>query len=152
MATNLTLWRPHRELLSLHNDLDAWFDTFFGNERAWAARGRRLPLAPAIESFVRDDKLVVRADLPGIDPAAVEIAVEGNRLTIKGERKWTTPESADTERGHSEVAYGSFERTLTLPRGVDPESVEASYKDGVLEVTMKAPSAMVARKVPITVH
>ena len=151
MATNVTIWKPHRELLSLHHDIDSLFDTFFGKDPVWSGRGRRGPLAPAIETFVRDDKLVVRADLPGIDPAAVEIAVEGNLLTIKGERKWTA-EGSEPERSYSEVAYGSFERVLTLPQGVDPQSVEASYKDGVLEVTMKAPSAMVARKVPITVH
>lgn len=149
--TNLTLWRPHRELFNLQHDIEEMFDRFFDVDRARPGRGRRLPLMPAIETFTRDDRLVVRADLPGIDPAHVEIAVEGTRLTIKGERKWTSERTAP-EGGYSEVTYGSFERALTLPEGVDPESVEASYKDGVLEVTMKTPANLAPRKVPITVH
>lgn len=148
--TNLTVWRPHRELFNLHREIDELFEELFGGSRARAAGARRSAV-PAIETFTRDDQLVVRADLPGIDPAAVEIAVEGTTLTIKGERKWTA-EGKEPERSYSEVAYGTFERTLTLPQGVDPDSVHASYKDGVLEVTMKAPAAMVTRKVPITVH
>lgn len=148
---NVTLWRPHRELFNLHQDIDSLFEKFFDFDRTWCTGGRRESLLPAIETFAKDDKLVVRADLPGIDPKDVEIAVEGTRLTIKGLRKWSAQES-DAERSYSEVAYGSFERTITLPEGVDPDSVQASYKDGVLEVTMKAPANLVPRKVPITVH
>ena len=149
--TNLTLWRPHREPFNLRHDIDDLFNQFFGPDRARNVRAGRVGLMPAIETFTRDDQLVVRVDLPGIDPAAVEIAVEGTTLTIKGERKWTT-EGKEPGRTYSEVAYGSFERTLTLPPGVDSESVQASYKDGVLEVTMKAPASLVSRKVPITAH
>lgn len=148
--TDLTLCRPHRELFSLHREIDELFDGLLGGNRVRAAGARR-SVMPAIETFTRDDQLVVRVDLPGIDPAAVEIAVEGTTLTITGERQWTTA-GKEPERTYSEVAYGSFERTLTLPPGVDSESVQASYKDGVLEVTMKAPASLVSRKVPITAH
>lgn len=149
--TDLALWRPHRELMNLRHDIDELFDRFFGTERSWLVGARRGDLVPAIETFTRDDQLVVRADLPGVDPSAVDIAVEGNRLTIRGERKWSS-EGVRPERSYSEVVYGTFERTLTLPQGVDPDTVQASYKDGVLEITMKAPAGLIARKVPVTVH
>ena len=105
--------------------------------------------APAIEFFVRKDEVVIRADLPGIDPKNVELTVEGDRLTIKGERK-TVHEDAD--RLYREVSYGRFERTIPLPAGVDGDSVKATYHDGVMEVTMKAPKGLASKKVPITVH
>jgi len=108
-------------------------------------------VAPAVESFLRGDELVVRADLPGIDPKDLELAVEGTRLTIKGERKKVEEEKRANEF-YREVSYGRFERSVALPDGVDPDTVKAAYHDGVLEITMKAPKDFVAKKVPITVH
>jgi HSP20 family protein len=125
------------------------FARFFGDEERWLTRPLDMPVVPAVESFVRNGELVVRADLPGIDPKNVELAVDGNRLIMKGERKEV---SEDVERHYREVSYGRFERTLELPRGVDAESIKATYHDGVLEVTMKAPKELSPKKVPITVH
>jgi HSP20 family protein len=103
---------------------------------------------PPVEWFTRGEDLVLRADLPGIDPKHVDVSVEGDQLTIKGERKEVT------EGGslHREVRYGRFERSVRLPERVEVESMKATYRDGVLELTMRAPSALVSRKVPITVH
>lgn len=123
---------------------------FFGND----VQSKNYPLTslvPSVESFVRDGQLVVRADLPGIDPKDVEVSLEGSRLTLKGERK-SMHEETKAEMVHREVSYGRFERSIRLPAGVDPESINASYKDGVLEVTMKAPAGLTSKKVPITVH
>lgn len=106
---------------------------------------------PAIESFLRGEELVVRADLPGIDPKKVELSVEGDCLTIKGERR-LVDEGKRSGGYYREVSYGRFERAVRLPAGVDGESIKAAYHDGVLEVTMKAPKGLVSKKVPITVH
>ena len=146
----LTLWRPSRELSTLHNEIDGFFDGFFKEDPWWTSpfEGN---VVPAIESFVREENLVVRADLPGIHPKNVELEVDGNRLTIKGERK-AVKEGKEGEPHYREVSYGRFERSLALPDGVDADSVKATYHDGVLEVTMKAPKAMVPRKVSVTVH
>ena len=94
---------------------------------------------------------MVRADLPGIEPKDVELAVEGDRLTIKGERK-VTHERNTKEHSYREVRYGRYERSLALPPGVDAESIKATYDKGVLEITMKAPKGLVSKKVPITIH
>ena len=147
----LAPWRPVTPLATLPHEIDDLFTRFFGNEEGWWAGPWEKGLMPAVESFVRGDELVVRADLPGIDPKHVELAVEGNRLTIKGERK-VMDEGKRGNEFHREVSYGRFERTIALPAGVDAESVKATYHDGVLEVTMKAPKGVTAKKVAITVH
>lgn len=145
----LTPWRPFPALSTFHKEVDDLFARFFGEEDRWLTRPLTVPVAPAVETFVRNGEFVVRADLPGIDPKNVELAVEGNRLTIKGERKEV---SEDKERYYREVSFGRFERMLELPPGVDAESIKATYHEGVLEVTMKAPKELAHKKVPITVH
>lgn len=143
----LTPWRRGTPLSTFHSEIDQLFSRFFGEEERWWGAGEEF--MPAIESFVRGNEFVVRADLPGIDPKAVELSVEGDHLTIKGERK-TVHE--DTDKHYREVSYGRFERTLALPPGVDADSIKAAYHDGVLEVTMKAPKGSSSKKVPISVH
>lgn len=146
----LTPWRPFHGLTDLHRDIDEWFTRFFGEEPGqWPAAASTT--SPAIDMFVRDGELVVRADLPGIDPKAVELSIEGRRLAIRGERRLVEERGAE-DYLHREVVYGSFERSVTLPEGADVDTVKATYHEGVLEVTMKAPTKMATRKVPITVH
>jgi HSP20 family protein len=149
----LTPWRPFRELSTLHHEIDDIFRNFFAEEE-WLPTPWRSPAfstLPMAESFVRDGELVIRADLPGIDPKEVELAVEGHRLMIRGERK-AKEERKEKDYFYREVAYGRFERALDLPEGVDTDSIKATYHDGVLEITMKAPKEMAAKKVPIMVH
>ncbi len=144
----LTPWRPLAQLSTLHKDLDELFTRFFGEEGGEHWGGFEGGLVPAIESFTRGNELVFRADLPGIDPKNVELYVEGNRLTIRGERK---EEHKEKEGGRRlrEVRYGRFERVLALPAAIDPETVQARYEHGVLEVTVKAPRELTGKKVPI---
>lgn len=147
----LAPWRPFGELSTLHHEIDDLFARFFGEEERWWTRPFGGAFVPAVESFLRGDELVVRADLPGIDPKEVELAVEGDRLTIKGERRMVD-EGERSDGYYREVSYGRFERTVQLPAGMDAESIKASYHDGVLEITMKAPKGLVSKKIPITVH
>jgi len=148
----LTPWRPFRELSAVHQDIDELFNRFFGEtEEWWPTAAWRGAGFPSVESYVRDGELTVRADLPGIDPKEVQLAVEGHRLVLRGERK-AKEERKDKDYFYREVSYGRFERAVDLPEGVDTETIKATYHDGVLEVTMKAPKEMVAKKVPIAVH
>jgi HSP20 family protein len=146
----LAPWKPFRELSTLHDDIDELFSRFFGEEE-WLPTWRRGTTLPAIEGFVRNGELVVRADLPGIDPKKVELAIEGHRLVMRGERE-AKEERKEKDYMYREVSYGRFERAIDLPEGVDADSIKATYHDGVLEVTMKAPRELAAKKVPITVH
>jgi len=125
-------------------DFEDLFEQFF---TPWRARVS----APSVESFIEGDKLVVRADLPGIDPKNIEVTVVGNVLTLKGSR-----EQKREEKGRhfmrQELSYGSFERSLTLPEGVKTDAIKAAYKDGVLELTMPAPTGLSARRVPLEIE
>lgn len=85
-----------------------------------------------VESFTKDGKYVVRADLPGVDPEKdIEVKVDGDVLTIHGERR-----EEEHEHGHSEVRYGSFTRSVRLPKGASADEVVARYDAGVLVVTV----------------
>ena len=130
-----------RGLEGLHHDIDALFDGFFGN-------GEVAPVAdwtPRVDTCVKDDKIIVRADVPGVDPKEVDISLEGNVLTIRGERK-AEEHTAD----YREVHYGRFERRVRVPNGTEPEKISAKYTNGVLEVTVPLPKP-VTRKVPVQV-
>ncbi len=102
-------------------------------------------------SFVQNGNLVVRADLPGIDPKEVEISVLGNVLTIKGERKQKKEVKAE-DYIRREVFYGSFERRMTLPEGAATDKIKAQFKDGVVEITMPVAKEVGARKIPLEVE
>jgi HSP20 family molecular chaperone IbpA len=89
-------------------------------------------LAPyvRVEDFMEEGAYVVRAEIPGIDPDKdVEVSVENDMLTIRGERREETK-----DKNRREFHYGSFRRTVSLPKGADAEKITASYTDGVLEV------------------
>jgi HSP20 family protein len=144
----LTLRTPARELSSRPREFEDLLGRFFGTPVAWPSVATTGRWMPPLESFQRDGELVVRLDVPGIDPQALDISVEGDRLTVKGERKSSRDE---TSEGHvyREVVYGSFERSVSLPWEVDSDSVKAACKDGVLEISMKAPERAGPKKIPI---
>ena len=93
---------------------------------------------PEVETFRRGDKLVVRADLPGLKKEDVKAEIDNGMLTISGHRSSEREENRD-EFYRSERSYGSFYRAIPLPEGVESDNCEATFKDGVLEVTLTAP-------------
>lgn len=103
---------------------------------------------PAIESYVENDILVIRADVPGIDPKDIDISVSGNNLVIRARRESKSKRKARDYR-HREISYGSLERSIPLPDGVKADQINASYKDGVLEVTMPLPKEAAGRKISV---
>lgn len=85
-----------------------------------------------VEDFTRDGHYVVRAELPGVDPDKdIELTVEGDYLTIHGERH-----EEKKEKNHSEFRYGSFSRSIRMPHGTEPSEISATYSDGILEVSI----------------
>lgn len=144
----LTPWRPTRALSTLRDEIDDLFSRFFADEepRVESVAGW---FAPAVDTVVKDGSIVVKADLPGIDPKSVDVTIHGDRLGIKGERRAEHEERVGG-RSYREVRYGQFERTVRLPGAVDPDSVSASYRDGVLEIRMKAPAGAEPTRVPVT--
>jgi HSP20 family protein len=139
----LSPWRP------LRDELDDLFSRFFGKEDAGSWNVFENSFAPAVDTVVRDGKVVVKVDLPGIDPKSVDVTVHGDRLTLAGERK-AEHEESKAGRFYRELRYGRFQRTVRLPGPVDPDTVTARYRDGVLEITMKAPAGAEPTRVPVT--
>ena len=111
-------------------------DSFRGSSRQ--GRTEQTLWSPQIEVRQRGDNVVIRADLPGVNRDDMHVEVENDVLTIRGERR---EEREEEEEGfyRSERSYGTFHRMLPLPEGVNADEVEATFKDGVLEVKLPAP-------------
>jgi HSP20 family protein len=124
---------------------------FFGTGGRDQPQAEAAMWGPAIECHLENGNLIVKADLPGIEPKDVNISLLGTQLKIEGERK---AEKAEAKEGYfyQELPYGKFSRVLTLPEGIDADKVKTAYKNGVLEVTMPAPKQMISRKIPIEVQ
>jgi HSP20 family protein len=101
---------------------------------------------PRIETFRKDNEYVVRLDLPGVDTKDVQVHAEGNVLSISGERK--TEEKGED---YQETSYGKFDRTVTLPQGVETDKISARYEHGVLEIRVPVPAQLAGRKIPIQI-
>ncbi|HEV2980428.1 MAG TPA: Hsp20/alpha crystallin family protein [Solirubrobacteraceae bacterium] len=143
-------WEPARELQSIQQDFNRLFGSFFDTP---TTRGNVRSLRrwiPALDVVEEGDRYVLRADLPGLSEEDVNVEVQDHVLTISGERK-----SEHEERGEGyrrvERASGRFSRSLTLPEGVDPDSVKASFDKGVLEVSIPKPEQPKPRRVAISV-
>ena len=142
MFGELMRWNPSEELSTWHRDIDDLFGRFFG--RPEASLGGWMP---AMESYRKDNEYVVRIDLPGVDPKDVAVHVEGNVLTIAGERR-----SEEKKAEYRETFYGKFERRLTLPHGVTADKIAAHYNNGVLEIRVPLPAELAGRKIPIQIE
>jgi len=146
----LSPWRPIHELTSLQHRMEDLFDRltedFFGEggRPFWRIEG----WGPLIERHVDNGTLVVKADLPGIDPKEVSISVVGNQLKIEGERK-EEEKREEKDYYYRELHYGKFSRTIPLPEGVNTEEIKASYHEGTLEITMPTPKGKEARRIPV---
>jgi HSP20 family protein len=134
---------PFDMLRRLDEDVDRLFQQIWGGGRS-LMRGRASDVPsvwmPQVELREEGGKLHVCADLPGLKKQDVKLSIEGDQLVLQGERQSSREEG---ERGgnfyHSERSYGSFYRSIPLPEGVDPQTAQADFKDGVLDVTFDAP-------------
>jgi HSP20 family protein len=127
-------WEPFREVMTLRNAMDRLFeDSIVRPERFWvdADGGSLLPL----DIYQTDEDVVVKASLPGFKPEEVDISITGDTLTIKGEHQ-EDQEVKEENYLLKERRYGSFTRTLTLPVEVKSEKAEASFDNGVLNLTL----------------
>jgi HSP20 family protein len=141
----LIRWQPAREVDTLQNEVNRVFDAFFGNG---SGSGRVRRWIPAMDLAESDDHLVLRADLPGLTKDDVAIEVKDGVLTVSGERK---AEHEDKSEGFYRVerAFGRFSRSLTIPEGVDAESITADFSDGVLEVRIPKPAERQPHRIAI---
>jgi HSP20 family protein len=154
LGRELIPWHtPLRTIDNMQREMNQLFSRFFGEGEQESNRGGSSSdsYVPRIESAVRDNTLWVKADLPGMDPQDIAVEVEGNRLTLRGQRK---AEHEGSENGyvHREVQYGSFVRSFTIPQGVKAEDIQAKYHNGVLELSVPLPAEVLPKKVNIAIE
>ena len=140
---SLTRWNPFEELNSLHREMDRAFGRSYGvtpKTDGWS-------WVPATEVTSDNEGWKVKMALPGIDPKDVQVDLHGNLLTVKGER---TTKKENGEKHISEIGYGSFERSFTLPEVVDTEKVHAAFDNGMLELTLPVAEETKPRRIEIT--
>lgn len=146
-------WTPFESLTTFHRDFDRMFDQFerlFAGRDWWPWPEIAERFVPALEAYVEGGEFHVRAEVPGVDPKTIEVSLLGNTLTIKGERK-SSKEKKEEGFYLREMAYGSFERTVTVPEGAETEKIKARYDDGVLHITVPVKEAFAPKKVQIEV-
>jgi HSP20 family protein len=131
---DLVQWRPFREVSRLRNEMDRLWDDYFGSGRR-AFQPLEEAWMPAVDVAETADKITIKAEIPGMEAKDIEISMVGDTLSIKGEKK-SEREEKDENYHMVERTYGSFNRTMKLPAPVDPDKVEASYKNGVLTVAL----------------
>jgi len=114
----------------------------------WLTPAEEMAWLPPIEVFDKKDKLVVRAEVPGLKPEEIDISVDDNTLTIKGERK-SESEVNEEDYYRREISYGRFSRSVALPAKVQADKVDASYDDGIFEITLSKASEAKRKKVAV---
>ena len=147
--TTMTRWSPYMPKLHVHHhhDVNELFQRIFDGAPDEGAQSAASWL-PAAEGRLENGTYVIQLALPGVDPKDVQVSLMDNVLTVKGERK---ADHDTTGKGYfvREVAYGPFQRSFTLPEGVDVAQVEAKYANGMLEVRVPSPRAATPKTIEV---
>jgi HSP20 family protein len=122
-------------------EMDQWFEQ--------RSMGRGGMFAPPVEVFDRDGHLIIRADLPGLTKDDIRVEVTNDAVIIEGERRSEHEERQEGGLFRSERSYGAFHRQIPLPEGINAEQATASFKDGVLEISLPAPQITRGRRIEI---
>jgi HSP20 family protein len=152
----VTQWRPFMGLTHWERDMDRMMEDFFGRRMRpwWPERWSRTEemevKPPIVDVFEEKDDMVVKAELPGIEKDNIEVNLTDHTLTIKGEKK-KEEEVKEENYYRAERSYGSFLRTLELPRDVRADQVKASFKNGILEVRMPKTEEAKAKEIKVKV-
>jgi len=145
----LGVWEPFKDLRRIQNEMDQLFTL------SWPKAQRDLTdgdaaWRPSLEVYEEPDKIVVKAEIPGIKKEDFAISLMDDILIIKGERKFEHEEKKENYLLF-ERSYGSFHRTLQLPKPVKADAVKAEYKDGILEIQLPKAEESKTREVKVTV-
>ncbi|HUJ32662.1 MAG TPA: Hsp20/alpha crystallin family protein [Candidatus Acidoferrum sp.] len=143
----ITRWEPFRNLSTLQEQVNRLFDTSF---KGSPENSNLTTWAPAVDIYETENELVIKADLPDVAEKDIDVRVENNMLTVRGERKFEESVKEDNYL-RVERAYGSFSRSFSLPNTVDTEAIKASYKNGVLTVALPKRAESKPKQVKINV-
>lgn len=139
-------WAPVREVVSLQNRMNSLFREFNQAEGPLTAAS----FVPAVDIYEDEQKVVLKLEVPGVEEKDLDIRVENNTLTVKGERKFEKEEKEENFH-RIERTYGSFYRAFTLPTTVDPEQVQANYTAGVLKLELKKKAEAQPKQIKVNV-
>jgi len=145
----VTYWDPFREVNSLQHRLNSMLQDFSRNQ----SDDQSLTMGsfvPAVDVYEDEHKVSLKIEAPGIQPDAFDIQIENNTLTVRGERKFDREEKEENFH-RIERRYGSFVRSFSLPATVDPNSVKASYENGVLRIDLAKRAEAKPRQIKVSV-
>ena len=145
---NLIRWNPWREMETFSDRVNRLFNGNFPTEWVSEESGLR-NWRPVVDIYEEDEKIVIKAELPGVDKKDIHVDVKDHVLTLTGERSFEN-EVKEESYHRKERAFGKFHRSFTLPEGLDPGKIDADYKDGVLKIEIPRPEAKKPKN--ITVH
>ncbi|MFP4225681.1 MAG: Hsp20/alpha crystallin family protein [Desulfobacterales bacterium] len=140
----LVRWNPATTVPTLQDRINRIFDDMFPEAQEDLGL---LDWRPTVDTYEKDDAIVFKAELPGVKKEDVDIDVSNNVLTIKGERHYEDAKDEDYYR--RERFHGKFQRAFTLPDNVDTSNIDASYNDGVLEITVPKTEETQTKKIEI---
>lgn len=146
----LSRWDPFRDMTSLQERMNKLFEDSLMRSRG---AEHELPMGawtPPVDIYETDEKVVLRADLPGVDLQDIDLRIEDNTLILRGERKFAREEKQE-DFLRIERSYGAFQRTFRLPGSVDQERIKATHRDGVLEVTLLKSESTRPRQIKVEI-
>ncbi|MGC9222599.1 MAG: Hsp20/alpha crystallin family protein [Terracidiphilus sp.] len=142
----ITRWDPFREVATLQNRINALFRDFNEGESAMTTAS----FIPAVDIYEDEKKVVLKLEVPGIAEKDLDVSVENNVLTVKGERKFEKEEKEENFH-RIERRYGSFYRAFTLPTTVDTEGIDAKYDAGILKLELKKKPEAQPKQIKVSV-
>jgi HSP20 family protein len=140
----VTRFSPGRDVSSVHDEMERMFRAAFGDRAATTAGA----FTPILDVEENDDTFTLYIELPGVDPDEVEVSLEENVLTIAGERRFYDEKDAEGFR-RIERHFGRFHRAVRLPDRVDPDKVDASFRDGMLTITVPKAEEAKPRRIQV---
>lgn len=144
MANGMTRWNPSRDVASLQDEVERMFQQVFGGQRASSAGA----WSPALDVEETEDHFTLHIELPGVNPDDVDVSFEENVLTVEGERKFYEQGEAEGFR-RVERHFGRFHRAVRLPDRVDADKIDASYRDGLLTITVPKAEESKPRRIEV---
>jgi HSP20 family protein len=143
-------WRPFRDMVSIQDEMNKLFDDFLGrplmrtewSEGVWN---------PSVDISETKDNVLIKAEMPGLNKEDVKISMQDNMLTLTGEKK-QEKEEKETNYHRIERSYGAFSRSFSLPTSVKSDKIRATYKDGILSITLPKTEEVKPKEIPISIE
>ena len=145
---NIVRWTPWREMETFNNHFNRFFDESFLSNRWLTDKSGGSDWNPRVDVYEKEDAIILKAELPGMNKKDIDIDIEDRVLTLRGERS-LDDEVTDESYYRRERVYGKFHRAFRLPADVEPEKIKADFKDGILNVNIPKPEEKKPKKISV---